>query len=112
MGTYIPFTEEQKLRAGEVDLEEFLRSRGERLIRSGHDKRMESDHSVTIRGSSWYDHAAQRGGGPVSFLQNFYRMSYPDAMWTLLGGDGAPENTVRSFCCFSRYAQTSQATLH
>ncbi len=88
MGTYIPFTEEQKLRAGEVDLEEFLRSRGERLIRSGHDKRMESDHSVTIRGSSWYDHAAQRGGGPISFLQNFYRMSYPDAMRTLLGGDG------------------------
>ena len=85
---YIPFTEEQKLRAGAVDLEEFLRTRGERLIKSGRDKRLESDHSVTVRGSSWYDHAAERGGGPVSFLQRFYRMSYPEAMQTLLGGDG------------------------
>ena len=84
---YIPFTEEQKLRAGDVDLAEFLRSRGERLIKSGRDKRLESNHSVTIRGSSWYDHAAERGGGPVSFLQRFYRMSYPEAMQTLLGGD-------------------------
>ena len=84
---YIPFTEEQKLRAGAVDLEEFLRMRGERLIRSGRDKRLESDHSVTVRGSEWYDHAAERGGGPVSFLQRFYRMSYPEAMQTLLGGD-------------------------
>ena len=84
---YIPFTEEQKLRAGDVDLEEFLRSRGERLIKSGRDKRMESDHSVTVRGSSWYDHAAERGGGPVSFLQRFYRMSYPEAMLALLGGN-------------------------
>ena len=85
---YIPFTEEQKLRAGAVDLEEFLRLRGEKLIRSGRDKRLASDHSVTVRGSSWYDHAAQRGGGPVSFLRRFYRMSYPEAMQTLLGGNG------------------------
>ena len=88
MGTYIPFTDEQKLRAGAVDLEEFLRLRGERLIASGRDKRLGSDHSVTVRGSEWYDHAAERGGGPVSFLQQFYRMSYPEAMQTLLGGDG------------------------
>lgn len=87
MGTYIHFTEEQKLRAGEVDLEEFLRLRGERLIRSGRDKRLESDHSVTVRGNSWYDHAAEHGGGPVSFLQRFYNMSYPEAMLSLLGGN-------------------------
>lgn len=88
MGTYIPFTDEQKLRAGAVDLEEFLRLRGERLVASGRDKRLGSDHSVTVRGNGWYDHAAGRGGGPVSFLQRFYRMSYPEAMQTLLGGDG------------------------
>ena len=84
---YIHFTEEQKLKANEVDLEEFLRLRGEKLIRSGHDKRLESDHSVTVRGNSWYDHAAERGGGPVSFLQRFYNMSYPEAMLSLLGGN-------------------------
>ena len=87
IGTYIHFTEEQKLRAGEVDLEGFLRLRGERLIKSGRDKRLESDHSVTVHGSRWYDHSAQRGGGPVSFVQRFYRKSYPEAMVMLLNGE-------------------------
>lgn len=83
---YIPFTDEQKRRASAIDLEAFLRSRGEGLLRSGRDKRLASDRSVTVRGSEWYDHAAGQGGGPVSFLQRFYRMSYPEAMRTLLGG--------------------------
>lgn len=86
IGTFIPFTAEQKLRAGSVDLEEFLRQQGETLIRSGRDKRLASDHSVTIRGSEWYDHAAQRGGGPITFVQRFYNKSYPEAVSLLLGG--------------------------
>ena len=32
---YIPFTEEQKVLANSVDLEDFLRLRGERLERAG-----------------------------------------------------------------------------
>ena len=77
MGQYIHFTEEQKLRAGAVDLEEFLRSHGEKLIASGREKRLTSDHSVTVRGNEWYDHAAEKGGGPVSFVQTYYGLSYP-----------------------------------
>ena len=84
---YIHFTEEQKSRAASVDLEEFLRIRGEKLIRSGGETRMASDPSVTIRGSEWYDHAAQKGGGPVSFVQNFYNLSYPEAVSLLLDGE-------------------------
>ena len=38
MGTFIYFTEAQKHRANEVDLEEFLSCRGEKLIPSGRDK--------------------------------------------------------------------------
>jgi len=87
MGQYIHFTEEQKLRAGSVDLEEFLRRRGERLIASGREKRLQSDHSITVRGNEWYDHAAEKGGGPVSFVQIFYGLSYPEAMTLLLGGE-------------------------
>ncbi len=86
---YIHFTEEQKNRAASVDLEEFLRIRGEKLIRSGGEKRMASDHSVTVRGNRWYDHEAERGGGPVSFLQTFCGLSYPEAVSLLLdGGQG------------------------
>lgn len=50
---YIHFTEEQKQRANSVDLEEFLLQSGERLLPSGREKRMASDHSVTICGSEW-----------------------------------------------------------
>lgn len=84
---YIHFTEEQKKRAASVDLEEFLRMRGETLTRSGGEKRMTSDHSVTIRGSEWYDHAAGKGGGPISFVRDFYGLSYPEAVSLLLDGE-------------------------
>lgn len=83
---YIYFTDDQKLRAGEVDLERFLLSQGEELIRSGPEKRLKRDHSVTIRGNGWYDHAIKEGGGPVSFVQRFYNLSYPEAMSMLLNG--------------------------
>ena len=87
MGQYIHFTEEQKFLAGSVDLEEFLRLRGEKLLASGREKRLASDHSITVRGSEWFDHAAGKGGGPVSFVQSYYGLSYPEAMTLLLGGE-------------------------
>lgn len=86
MSSYIHFTEEQKQRAAAVDLEEFLRCRGEKLLSSGREKRLASDHSVTVRGNEWYDHAEERGGHAVSFVQRFYGLSYPDAVTLLLGG--------------------------
>lgn len=84
---YIHFTEEQKLRASSVDLAEFLLRQGEKLLSSGHEKRLASDHSITVRGNEWYDHAAKEGGGPISFVQNFYNLSYPEAVTRLLGGE-------------------------
>ena len=84
---YIHFTEEQKLRACEVDLVEFLRHQGEKLIRSGPEYRLASDHSVTVQGNEWYDHATEQGGGPISFVQQFYNLSYPEAVTCLLGGE-------------------------
>lgn len=87
MGTFIYFSDEQKHRANSVDLPEFLRRRGEKLIRSGREYRLGSDHSITVRGDEWYDHAAEQGGGPVAFMQKFYGLSYPEAMVALLGGE-------------------------
>jgi len=85
---YIHFTEEQKLRASEVDLVEFLRCQGEKLIPSGPaEYRLGRDHSVTVRGNRWYDHAVKEGGGPISFVQQFYNLSYPEAITCLLGGE-------------------------
>ena len=84
---YIHFTEEQKLRAASVDLAEFLRRQGEKLIRSGPEYRLASDHSITVQGNEWYDHAVKEGGGPISFVQQFYNLSYPEAVTCLLDGE-------------------------
>ena len=84
---YIHFTEEQKLRAASVDLAEVLRRQGEKLIRSGPEYRLASDHSITVQGNEWYDHAIKEGGGPISFVQQFYNLSYPEAITRLLGGE-------------------------
>jgi hypothetical protein len=87
MGQFIYFTDEQKCRANSVDLAEFLRCRGEKLIRSGREYRLGSDHSITVRGDEWFDHASREGGHAVSFVQRFYGLSYPEAMTVLLGGE-------------------------
>lgn len=87
MPKFIPFTDTQKEQAASVDLEEFLRRRGEKLITSGRDKRLASDHSITIRGCEWYDHASEQGGRAISFVKQFYGLSYPEAVSMLLGDD-------------------------
>ena len=66
---YIEFTDIQKQSAAAVDLEAFLLSRGERLLREGRESRLACDHSVTVCGNEWYDHATKEGGGPISFVQ-------------------------------------------
>lgn len=84
---YIHFSDEQKHRANSVDLPEFLRHKGEKLIPSGRDKRLASDHSITVRGNQWFDHASEKGGLAIDFVQQFYGLSFPDAVTMLLGGE-------------------------
>ena len=71
MAGFIYFTEEQKRRANEVNLESFLLRQGERLLKSGREKRLASDHSITVRGNQWYDHAIEKGGGAIDFVKMF-----------------------------------------
>lgn len=88
---YIPFTEEQKTAANSVDLAEFLRMRGEKPEKVGREYKLiyydsSGKHdSITIRGSAWYDHKNQQGGGAIKFMQYHYGMSFQDAVQTLLG---------------------------
>lgn len=87
MGTYIHFADEQKLRANNVDLVDFLERQGEKLIRSGPEKRLASDHSITVRGNEWYDHATESGGYAIDFVRQFYNLTFPEAVTMLLGGE-------------------------
>lgn len=87
MSKYMYFTEEEKQQANAVDLEDFLARHGEKLLRSGREKRLASDHSITVRGNRWYDHATEKGGCAIDFVRTFYNRSFPDAV-TMLLGDG------------------------
>lgn len=88
---YIPFTEEQKVVANSVDLADFLRLRGEKLERAGREYKLVysdgsgSHDSITIRGSTWFDHKNQVGGGAIKFMQYHYGMDFPTAVQELLG---------------------------
>ena len=88
---YIPFTDEEKQLANSVDLAEYLRVRGEKLERAGREyKLIYSDDSgkhdsITIRGSTWFDHKNQTGGGAIKFMQHHYGMDFPTAVQELLG---------------------------
>ena len=87
MGVYVHFSDDQKYRANNVDLVDFLQRRGEKLIPSGRDKRLASDHSITVRGNEWYDHSAESGGYAIDFVRQFYGLSFPEAVTMLLGGE-------------------------
>ena len=87
MGVYIHFTEEQKDRANNVDLVDFLQKRREKLLPSGREKRIASDRSITVQGNEWYDHSLEYGGYAIDFVQQFYHLSYPEAVTMLLGGE-------------------------
>ena len=93
---YIPFTDEQKQLANSVDLEQFLRMRGEKLERVGIEHKLiyydgSGKHdSITIRGSKWFDHKNQVGGGAIKFMQEFYDMDFQTAVQELLGQTVTP----------------------
>lgn len=93
---YIPFTDEQKILANSVDLEQFLRMRGEKLERVGREHKLiycdgSGKHdSITIHGSTWFDHKNQVGGGAIKFMQEFYDMDFQTAVQELLGRTVTP----------------------
>lgn len=84
---YIHFTDEQKYRANAVDLVDFLQRQGEQLIRSGREWRWNRHDSVTVRGNQWFRHSSRQGGLAIDFVQEFYGLTFPDAVTLLLNGE-------------------------
>lgn len=87
MGDFIYFTEEQKERANAVQIADILRREHEEVERSGNEWRWKRHRSVTFRGSSWYRHSRQVGSHAIDFMQEFFGMSYPEAVSYLLDGE-------------------------
>ena len=79
------YTQEQIDRANQVSLEQFLRSQGEKLIKSGHEYRWERYDSLTVKGNKWFRHSQNRGGYPVDFVMEFFDKTFPEAVQMLIG---------------------------
>ena len=63
MGVYVHFTDEQKYRANNVDLADFLQRRGEKLLPSGRDKRLASATTASPSGETSGTITPQRAAG-------------------------------------------------
>ena len=63
------YTQSQIDRANAVSLEDFLRTQGETLIKSGREYRWKEHDSLTVCGNKWFRHSQSKGGYPIDFLQ-------------------------------------------
>ena len=79
-------TAKDRYKAGHADLVYWLRSRGEKLKKSGSEWEWKhQDERVTVRHNVWFDQYTQEGGDAVKFLQYFYGMSEERAVAEHLG---------------------------
>ena len=78
------YTQAQIDRANAVSLEDFLRTQGETLIKSGREYRWKEHDSLTVRGNKWFRHSQSKGGYPIDFVMEFYGKSFPDRKSTRL----------------------------
>ena len=87
------YTQAQIDKANAVDLEKFLRSQGETLVRSGKEYRWKAHDSLTVCGNKWFRHSQSKGSLPVDFVMEFYGKSFPEAVQMLTGepGEAQPE---------------------
>lgn len=88
------YTQEQIDRANQINLEDFLRSQGEQLIKSGNEYRWKRHDSLTIKGNKWFRHSQSKGGYPVEFVMEFLGKSFPEAVQMLIGEAPADGVTV------------------
>lgn len=89
------YTQEQIDRANQVNLEQFLRSQGEQVIKSGNEYRWKRHDSLTIRGNKWFRHSQSKGGYPVEFVMEFFGKTFPEAV-LVLTGEAPADNSVEA----------------
>ncbi len=87
------YSKEQIEKANNINLEEFLRLKGEKLKQTGSEFKWvytdaSGEHdSISIYKNKWFDHKNDTGGYPVKFLQEFFGLSFREAVKELLHED-------------------------
>ena len=88
------YTKEQIDRANQVNLEQFLRSQGEQVIKSENEYRWKRHDSLTVKGNKWFRHSQSKGGYPFEFVMEFFSRTFPEAVQMQIGvapaGEGTP----------------------
>lgn len=87
------YTQEQIDRANQVDLVQFLHSKGETLIKSGNEYRWKRHDSLTVKGNKWFRYSQSKGGYPIDFVMEFFSKTFPEAVFLLLGEAPADHHT-------------------
>ena len=88
------YTQEQIDRVNQVNLEQFLRSQGEELIKSGREYRWKNHDSLTVKGNKWFRHSQSKGGYPIDFVMEFYDKTFPEDMQMLIGEEAVAVEEV------------------
>ena len=83
---YVKFTEEERNRAREINLADFLTERGETVKKSGSEfVWLDGEQKVTLRGNLFFHQYEQKGGDAIDFVRKFYGKNYVEAVQMLLG---------------------------
>ena len=89
MSVFNYFTRDQRERARNTDLVQFLLNQGEKLKRSGSEYEWrDGSEKVTVRGNLWFNQYEQEGGDAIDFIRRYYNKDYPGAVALLLNQDG------------------------
>ncbi len=112
------YTQAQIDRANAVSLEDFLRTQGETLIKSGREYRWKEHDSLTVRGNKWFRHSQSKGGYPIDFVMEFYGKSFPEAVQLLTGqfnifakAEVSTKRLLRLFFFLGIFTRTQSGTM-
>lgn len=64
-----------------------MRRENEAYEKAGNEWRWKTHTSVTFRDNKWYRHSEMEGSYAIDFMQQFYNMSFPEAVTYLLNGE-------------------------
>jgi hypothetical protein len=80
------FTQEEYDKANEVDLVEYLQSRGVELKKQGNSYCGVEHDSFVVKNNHWFWNSQKLHGGPVDYLTKIDGMTLPDAVHLLANG--------------------------
>ena len=85
---YVKFTEEERNRARETNLADFLTEHGETVRKSGSEfVWLDGEQKVTLRDNLFFHQYEQKGGDAIDFVRKFYGKNYVEAVQILLGSN-------------------------